>query len=1046
MNWGIWLMAWHWDQAPSNEVRGPVQRKRTALVAARVLLLLFLATAEDGFQVGRASELVTHVGDYTIQNWQLEQGLPQISVTSIAQTPEGYLWVGTFNGLARFDGLRFTIFHEDNTPALGNSGILYLQVDEQGSLWIITVAGGLVRLTAGHFTSVLNDNARLLLTEIDPDNGSIRRLLLQDRNQGWQQITPSRLLALESLNRPGGIDSPWLLFENTAPTWVAHKGGIKRSQETTFPVFTSQEGRSNKTDLVINSATPSRKGGYWVATSNSVYRLAQGRLSSPMANLPFVTLDPLKMMEDGQGTLWAGQWGKGLFRLDARGSWQWFGAGTGMGDNQVNCLYRDREGNLWVGTGQGGLYRFRRRVFHMYDTENGPNVVMSVTQDRTGQMWLAVNGGGLHTWADGKLKAVTEPATLRSYGLTYSVLADVQDAVWVGLYGVKALHWQGDTIEAYGLSEVPDRENPKWLMTPHALFKDHSGALWLGCTHGLLRFERGRWTRFGTQDGLSCDQIGSLAEDRAGTLFIGTDGGGLNSLRNGKFTSFTEKDGLADNHVTSLLVDADDILWIGAIHGGVNRFKQGQLATAGLKDGLPTETIGTMVEDDLGNLWLGSNRGIIRVDRQALNDYLDRKRDAVVWDIFGLSDGLSTHGCTGASQPASCKAQDGRLWFCTIKGAAVVNPYEVPRNQLPPSVVIEEVIMDDQLQGLPMPASSHNLTVPAGTHRVEFRFTGLSLAAAEKVRFRYRMYPFDDKWVEAGTRRVAYYTGIPSGYYRFQVTACNNDGVWNENGAELAVVILPPWWKAWWFRGLLALGAASLLFGAHEWRISRLRQARLAQEYFARQLLASQENERRRIAGELHDGLGQDLLVIANQAQLGLAKTHDLTGTAVRLIEIAETAKQALQQARRMAHNLRPGLLEELGFTEAVQASMEKAGHSSGLSVKLDLANVDGLLPPEFEVNLFRIIQEALNNILKHAAATEVRVALTHEPAALRLVVEDNGRGFEASLLGRAGPGQRGMGMGQIFERAGMMGGRVDLQSRPGHGTRLVVEVPLKES
>ena len=1046
-----------------------IQRKRPALVVTRFVLLWWLLVAtEIGAWVCRGSELLANTSDFTIENWQLEQGLPQISITSIAQTPDGYLWLGTFNGLARFDGVRFTIFDEGNTPALGNSAITHLQVDVHGALWIVTMAGRLVRMAGGQFTVALKENARLLLDGGDSSDDSSHRLLLLDRQGGWRQIEKDQLLPLDRPDRFGVNDTPRFLFENSCLSWVAQQGKISQSQGTPLPASTGEGSNSSRIALTIHSVGASQAGGYWVATSNGVYRLRQGQLSTRVAPLLSVGRDQLCMKEDGQGCLWVGKWGEGLFRLDAQGSWRQFSAGTGLADNCINCLYRDREGNLWVGTGQGGLHRIRPRVFQMYDTESGPRVVMSVTQDRQGRMWFAVNGGGLHTWASGKLRPVTEPAPLRTCALTYSVLADRQDAVWVGLYGMTALRWHADTVTSYDLSEGTGQ-----TMTPHALFEDRTGTIWLGCTHGLLRYERGHFTRFTSREGLSSDTVVALAEDRSGTLYVGTDGGGLNRLREGRFTSYTERDGLADNHLSSLYVDKDDTLWMGTVNGGVCRFQDGRFARFGVKDGLPTDTIGTLLEDDLGNLWLGCNRGIIRVSRLALNDYLDRKRSSLAWHLFGLSDGLSTVGCSGASQPASCKARNGKLWFSTIKGVAVVDPNQLPLNPLPPPVVIEEAVMDDRVRTLEGPGNHHDasnsvganipaagntplgaapssyvpsLTVPPRTLRVEFRFTALSLMAPEKVRFRYRLEPFDSDWIQAGTRRIAYYTVIPPGRYQLRVTACNNDGVWNETGATLGVVVLPPWWRSWWFRVLVMISAAGLVFQWYEQRLSRLRRDRVAQESFSRQLIALQESERQRLAGELHDGMGQDLLVIASQAQLSLSREENSPGAAARLEDIAETAKHALQQARRMAHNLRPGLVEELGFTKAVQATLEKAAQASDISMAIALEDVDGLLPPEFEVNLFRITQETLSNLLKHASASEAKITLTKEPRGLCLVVEDNGCGFEPGQLESTPPDERGFGLRQIAERTKMMGGHVDIQSQPGRGTRLTVEVPLRGS
>lgn len=369
-------------------------------------------------------------------------------------------------------------------------------------------------------------------------------------------------------------------------------------------------------------------------------------------------------------------------------------------------------------------------------------------------------------------------------------------------------------------------------------------------------------------------------------------------------------------------------------------------------------------------------------------------------------------------------------------------PPAAPTNHEPQNTKRDSAAVQSQIGK----RESQFLTVPPRTHRVEFRFTGLSLAAPEKVQFRYRLDPFDHDWVQAGTRRIAYYTEIPPGRYQFRVTACNNDGVWNEAGTTLGVVVLPPWWMTWWFRALTVLSAAGLIFGWYELRLQGLRRERRAQESFSRQLIASQENERQRLAGELHDGLGQDLLVIASQAQLSLGEPANPPATAARLKEIADTARQAVQQARRMAHNLRPGLIEELGFTKAVRASADKAAQASGVSLSVSLEDVDGLFPAEFEVNLFRITQECLNNILKHANASEARITMVQSSNRLRLVIEDNGCGFAHGRLASVPPEQRGFGLRQIAERAKMMGGRVDLQSQPGQGTRLIVEVPLQGS
>lgn len=1026
----------------------------------------------------QAGERYTHSGGCVVENWQLEQGLPQISVTSIAQTKDGYLWVGTFNGLARFDGVHFTVFDEGNSPGLTSSGITHLAADEEGALWIVTVTGSLVRWAAGRFEEVLTEEALLPSGDVCFLHDSTGQLFLLDHTDQVRQIEHGHVLAADVADRSWSLPASSLLFDEGGGSWVVRQGIATASSRTPFPIWAGSGDATNRTDLVVDAATPSRSGGFWVIAGRGIHRLHHDRLSARLAELPSGISRLGSLREDGQGNLWAGAWGMGVFRLDAQGAWQHFRAGQGLSDNYVNCLFSDREGSLWVGTGQGGLYRFGSRPFQVYDTaesSQGGNAVTSVTQDRQGRLWFGVNGGGLQLWSGARLERVTEPDFPRQYALVYSVLADRHDAIWIGLYGEALLRRQTGTVTRFDLG-FGDRK----VMTPQVLFEDRAGTLWIGCADSLMRYDRDRFTRYTAHEGLTSTRVMALAEDRSGTLYVGTDGGGLNCLRQGRFTAFTERDGLSEDHLSSLYADRDDVLWIGTAHRGLCRFKNGRFDTIDLKAGLPSNNIGTLLADDEDNLWIGSNRGIVRVSRRALNDYAEGDRRPLALRGFGLSDGLHTLGCSGGSQPASCKAQDGRLWFATVNGAAVVDPKQLRFNSLPPPVVIEEVLMDDRARGsfdpeakaeTPRPltvaadgaggpmsrsprgaaipdaaAPAPGLTVPAQTHRLEFRFTALSLVAPEKVRFRYRLDPFDRDWTEAGTRRVAYYTGIPPGGYRFQVLACNNDGVWNETGAALNLRVLPPWWRTWWFRALMALGIGSLVFGGYELRLHRLRREQLALASFSRRLIALQEQERRRIAGELHDGLGQDLLVIASQAQLSLRHAENPPTTTARLQDIAETAKQAVQQARRMAHNLRPGLVEELGFTKAVQATVDRSAQSSGLSIAASLATVDGLLPADFEANLFRIIQESLSNIIRHAGASEASVAVSRETAGLRLVVEDKGRGFELHRLEATPPERRGFGLRQIAERARMMGGRMEIRSSPGQGTRLVVEIPWPRS
>ena len=1013
-----------------------------------------------GARAGSGTRLSAQVGDHTVEVWQIEDGLPQISVTSIAQTPDGYLWLGTFNGLARFDGVRFAVFDEGNTPALGSSRIVRLEVDSDGILWIVTETGGLARLAAGRFTTCQRADGL-------PESGAgffvrdaARRLLLLDRERGLHRIDHGQVRPLARGDRLLSEDEPSLLCEGSGPAWIGQQGKATQSGLRDFPVLIGDGTNTSRTNVIIESAVLSRAGGWWLASTTGVYRLEDDRLRGPLAPRPPIAWAVALLVEDGMGQCWAGRWDEALFRWEPRGQWQRFGQGAGLADKNLNVLFADREGNLWVGTGQGGLHRFKPRLFHVYDTQDGlaGPVVTSLAGDRQGRMWIGVGGGGLHCWQDGRIAPVTEPARLRDFPLVYSVLADHQDAVWIGLYGGEVLRLRDGTVERYPLGT-----GTPGPATPWVLFEDRAGTVWAGCNDGLRQYRAGRFTRYTRQEGLSHDEVRALAEDRGGTLYIGTGGGGLNCLRAGRFTGYTERDGLADNHISALHVTGDDTLWIGTFNGGLSRFKSGQFANLTTRDGLPSNTIGSLLEDDQANLWVGLNRGIVRIPLKELDEYLAGHRRRLAWHAFGRSDGLNSLGCGGIGQPGCWKARDGKLWFATVQGAAVVDPQRLPFNPLPPPVVIEEVVLDDRSLdrgpstrvGIPEsegeghspspPAAAALLTIPPHTHRVEFRFTGLSLVAPEKVRFRYRLEDFDGDWIEAGTRRAAYYTRIPPGRYRFRVTACNNDGVWNETGASLALLVLPPWWRTWWCRAGAGLAAVGLSFWWVELRLRRLRREHAAQTAFAHRLIQSQEEERKRIAAELHDGLGQNLLVIKNRAVLGLQETTAAPNATEQFDEISRMASHTLEEVREISRNLRPFQIDRLGLTKAIESMVTGVARTSGLPWIREFDPLDGLLRPQYEIHLYRIVQELLNNVVKHSDASACRVALKHQGRSLILTVEDDGRGFDYIATAERPTHEPGMGLSGIMERIRILGGTAQCETQPGQGTRWRMVIPLEE-
>jgi signal transduction histidine kinase/ligand-binding sensor domain-containing protein len=996
----------------------------------------------------RALDPHTALAHYGYQSWQTDSGLPQNTVHAIVQGPDGYFWIATEGGLVRFDGMEFTVFNHANTRALPSDLIDGLTEDSTGALWIST-SGGLAVLRSGK------------LADFGPEHGV-------PATQIWRTW------------RDTAADAP---DDERGTVWVLTAAGLFRildgAQAEPVPL-----GQNSLTENSAMGAGP--QGAVWLGTAEGLMRSTDGSTFQSVGAAGEV----LALAVDGNGTAWAGLRtgvGSGLeacsgtachsvpvpgaveaLAADAsgriwigtasgllvaeRGSLRAIGGATGavsflfcdregmMWGGTARGLMRiapdgtsallpregdvdlvaaeDREGDLWLGTASSGLAVLRDRKFFTLTAQEGltQEDVLALAQAPNGHVGVGTNGGGLNVFRGGQFHALTTAQHLSS-NVVLTVAAAPNGDVWVGTPEGLDLLRDGQVTRAF---TTADGLADDFIRSLH--FGPH-GALWIGTSHGLSRYAHGAFTTWTTLDGLGSDLIGAMANDREGNLWIGTLGG-LTRYRDGEFRNFTTKDGLSSSVITSLYADAEGTLWIGTNDAGLDRMADGRIVALASPQ-LPGRVLG-ILGDGRGFLWLSSNSGVYRVSRAGL-DRMAAGGAAPTAMRFGVTDGMRISECSSGGHPAALRLRDGELWFATLKGIAVVNPEQMPLNRIPPPVTIERVSVDDVPQ-----TTTSGLSVAPGHSHYEFDYAGLSFVAPQKVKYRYQLAGFDRGWVDAGTRRAAYYTNLPHGHYVFRVMARNNDGVWSTVPAATTLVVEPHFYQLLWFQMLVAL--ALLALGYLAWRQRLLRVEREFQAVLA---------ERTRIAREIHDTLAQGFVALSVELEL-IGRYMESSAGAAReqLARAQDLVRSSLEEARTSIWELRSQTATrgDLAVHLLKMAEDVAAAAHARARVQMQVSGAYRPLEDAVEREALRIAREAVVNAVRHGDPENVGLRLEFEGSIFGMEIRDDGRGF----AGTPPDGSSGhFGLTGMRERAAAIGGTLTVESRPGEGTRVRLTVPL---
>jgi len=982
---------------------------RTRLVnfAGMVILLCVLVSSQTAAQ-------------YRFDHWTADNGLPQNSVRDIVQTRDGYLWFTTFDGLVRFDGVRFTVFNKSNTPGLSGNRFVSLFEDRFGDLWATVETGQVIRRHQGRFA-------------IHTDEGLPRDGIpgLSDDGQGNA--------VLHYAQSTIGDNN---VAEYSERAYRYQEGRFQPADELNFPYSEQQRALVRTFGVGKESSSISNQiligGDYWAVTKDLLIHFSKGggiKVYDEGRGLPGKGLGVISgkqqaihaVSRDVAGRLWLTELKSGQSQLLSLQTPEGF---------DLRSAYADNEGNYWFATFRNGLYRARPQTVTSYERPQGLDSVevYPIFEGRDGSLWIGT-ATDLFKLKDGIFTRYdSNELYFRNVASLYE---DRAGQLWVnGGWRPEGNH----LVRATWAKTVTD----PFILLSWTMCEDREGSKWIGSPSGVVHHLNGLNTYYTTKDGLAGNDTKVIIEDGQGGLWLGSYGG-LTHYKDGKFTAWTEKDGLPGTTIRTLKLDTDGTLWIGTYDSGLSRFKDGKFTNYTTKEGLFDNGVFQILEDDYGWFWMGSNRGIYRVRKQELSDFAVGKITSIISLSYNKSDGMASSECNGGRWPAGIKTRDGKLWFPTMGGVAMIDPARVKANTQPPPVVLEELRINNQPASFEAwDAAVHNpqaaIQILPGQDNFEIAYTALSFINSENMRFKYKLDGADADWVEAGTRRTAYFSHLGPGDYTFRVIAANTDGVWNLTGATVRITVVPPFWRRWWFITLAALGFVGVIAVVWKYRVAQLQRTQMAQQNFARQLIESQEHERKRIASELHDSLGQNLLIVKNRAQLGQIAAQESPEFLEQFEWIVSSATQSIEEVREIAQNLRPYHLDRLGLTKALEVMIEKVAATTRIHFVSELVPLDDLFSKEDAITLYRVVQESLNNVVKHAQASEVRVSIERLTDSVTLTIRDNGRGF---AMAEAAAKPSGFGLAGMAERMRMLGGEWRIDSQEGQGTTVTIRVAM---
>lgn len=1015
----------------------------------------------------RAQEYLRHLNptkaitQFNHDVWRSADGLPQNSVNTILQTRDGYLWIGTQEGLLRFDGNRFTTFDKGNVAAFRSNYIWSLFEDSRGTLWAGTNGGGIIAKTKSGFVSYTTKEGLA---------GNIVRAICEDpsggvwfgTNTGASRFYNGKWTTFTTANGLPSNDVSMLYADKNSDVWISGSGGVVIARYGSIINPTP-----NVQSIGFSVMLRDRQGTLWLGhAERGLYRWSKGAFVPDTAASRVLHSGVLSLFEDQAGSLWIGTAGSGLVRKRGQ-QLSSFTTEHGLSDDYVKSLLQDAEGNLWIGTYSGGLNRLRDGKFTSITTREriSSDFVLSVSEDKAGSVWLGTYGDGLN-----QIHPNGQVTIYRGDGIMPDVISSVYAArdgsVWIGSYGKGVLHFDGESIDIYTKKKGLGNE----IIV--AQFESRDGAVWFGTMNGLSVFRNGKMEAVPLNAELDKTSIQCIAQSPDGTMWFGTAGLGLVEWRDGIAKIHSTKTGLTSDLITALFFDSNGELWIGTDGGGLNRLTKKGVRSYGMAQGLYNDVVFAILEDSHHHLWMSCNKGIYCIERKSFDEYDAKKIQRLTCMGFGEADGMTSSECNGRRQPAAWKGADGSLWFATIEGVTRVNPERLPINARVPPVAIERVYLD----GREIPAAD-SIIVPAGTTRVEIQFTALSFVAPERVRFKYQLADVDERWVDQSIERHAVYTHLQPGAHLFKVIACNNDGVWNETGATILLIVKPRFYQTTLFYIVAAFALLALLFVLYWLRMRRVRAFERELVSLVRQRTQKLEEEKERTEEALREK--SDLINFA---------THDLKNPLQtilgfsQLVHSDQAATAEIKRISAMMYRAAAQMLTiinellEIAALESGKLRLNKILLDAGELCRTIVANNEQLakrkeqsITLQCEENLLidadaDRLREAIENLLSNAIKYSPRgktisLFARRDEESIRISVRDEGPGIDEAERGKlfgkfqklssqptGGESSTGLGLAIVHTIVAMHGGTVGVESEVGSGSTFTIELPLERS